>query len=122
MTTAMGSVYIYQAMKPESTTIISGYGASLSYYSICVSLNALLTFMIVARLVWHTRNIGNAMGPSAGGSGVYRAVITMIIESHAPYAIAFVLYIAPWATSSPIQYIFSPILCETQVGVTLVLL
>ena len=119
---ATGIAYIYEAMQPESGSVISQYYASLSYYSICVALNALLTLMIVIRLVLHIRNIRDALGPSAGVGGLYTAIIAMLIESHAPYAIAFLLYIGPWATNSPIQYVFSPILCEMQVSAVLVFL
>ena len=53
---------------------------SIPHYSISISLNVLLTLMIVTRLVLHGRDIRTSMG-IAGIGGLCRAVITMLIES-----------------------------------------
>lgn len=73
--------------------------------------------MIIVRLVLHSRNIRNAIGTSSGPGSLYTAVVTMLVESSALYAITFLLYIVPLATSSYIAYIFSPALGDIQVRV-----
>ena len=114
---ASGIAFIYEACQPGYITDRDSVAesAALSYYSISLSLNVLLTFMIIIRLVLHSRNIRNAMGPEHRASGLYKAVITMLIESCALYAVSFLLFIGPWIVNDFVQYIFWPILAETQV-------
>jgi hypothetical protein len=87
----------------------------IPYYSISLSLNVLLTLMIIARLALHSRNIRNAIGVSSGPGGLYTAIITMLVESSALNAIGYLLSIIPDALDSDITYIFSPLLGHMQV-------
>ena len=91
------------------------FGANVSNTSITVSLNFLLTLMIVTRLVLHGRNVRAATGSPAGLSGLYKTIATMLIESSALYAGASVIYVGLWASDSGVWYAFSPPLCVIQV-------
>ena len=75
--------------------------------------------MIVIRLVRHRRNIRKALGTTTGASGLYDTLITMLVESCALYAVSYILFIAFFNTTSPIQDIFSQILTGTQVRAVL---
>ena len=89
-----------------------------SYLSICLPLTVLLTLMIVIRLVKHIRNVRKLTGASDGSSGLNTAaaaVVTMLIESYALYAVALLLFIAPWAVESVYLYLFARVLCAVQV-------
>ena len=86
----------------------------VSYLSISISLNVLLTLMIVIRLIVHTRTIRNAMGISGIG-GMCNAISTMLIESCALYTVSTLLVIIPLAVDNYVMDIFFPILAETQV-------
>ncbi|KAF9652147.1 hypothetical protein BDM02DRAFT_3183873 [Thelephora ganbajun] len=113
---AMGIMLIYQTSQPDSSiwnSIAINFG--LPYFSISVSLNILLTLMIVTRLVLHSRKILNTMGAPAGAGGLYKAIVTMLIESSALYAVSSILFIGPWGANSHVADIFLPILAETQV-------
>lgn len=116
-TFAMGIMVLYAFSQPGSLywDAVAIYNFSLSYYSISLSLNVLLTLLIVIRVVLHSRKIRNAMGTQATVSGVYKAIITILIESFALYAVSFLLYIATWGANSTLVYVFNPILPETQV-------
>jgi len=106
----MGIMLVYQTSRPDSkiwTSLAVNYG--LGYFSISLSLNILLTLMIVTRLILHTRNI---MGAPAR---VYRAIITMLIESSALYAVNSLLFVGPWGAGNHAADIFLPILAQTQV-------
>ena len=70
--------------------------------------------MIVIRPALHRKNIQNAMGPLYRTGGLYGAVVTMLVESCALYAVNSALYIGPWGAGSHVADIF-PILSETQV-------
>ena len=97
------------------------------YLSISVSLNVLLTLMIVIRLILHGRQIHTATGPAVGISGLYKTVSTMLIESCALFAVSSLVVIGALGvyenTTNEDVYlpgiytvdIFFPILAETQV-------
>jgi hypothetical protein len=87
----------------------------LPYFSISLAINVILTSMIVIRLVLHSRNIRNAMGTQDGASGVYKAIITVLVESSALYTVSFLLFIGPWSSTSYVEYIFFPPLAQVQV-------
>ena len=87
----------------------------IPYLSISVSLNVLLTLMIVIRLVLHGRNVRAATGSQAGIGGLYKTIATMLIESSALYAVISLLVIGPSFTRSIVDEVFYPILVEAQV-------
>ena len=101
---ATAIMYLYQQIVPSSLSGVFG----ISYFSISLSLNVILTLMIVIRLVLHRRNLRKVLGTSDGTSGLYTAIVTMFIESYALYAIAFLLYIVPWALGSHVATLFAP--------------
>lgn len=106
----------YQAAQPYTAirnSAIPDFG--YPYYMISFSLNVILTLMIITRLVLHTRNIRNALGTSGGALGLHKAIITMLVESAALYAVTFLLFIGTWGPSNPAQFIFLPALAEVQV-------
>ena len=114
----MGIMFIYQTSQPNSSlwsSIAINFG--LPYFSISLSLNILLTLLIVTRLILHSRNIRKAMGAPSGANGLYKTIITVLVESSALYAINSLLFVGPWGAKSHVADIFLPILAETQVGV-----
>ena len=114
--TAMGIMLIYQTSQPDSSiwnTVAINFG--IPYFSISLSLNIILTLLIVARLGMHSKNIRSAMGAPAGASGLYETIITVLIESCALYAVTSLLFVAPWGAKSHVADIFLPILAEIQV-------
>ena len=117
--TATGLVLAYQTTKPNNLWYSFTSDLGLPYLSISVSLNVLLTLIIVARLVLHSRSIRHAMGPLVRPSRLYNDIAAILIESSAIYAIASLLLIGLWATKNRALGIFLPILAETQVRTTL---
>ena len=114
----MGIAAVYQRSHPGADeTVVIDIGTS--YFSISLSLNILLTLMVVTRLVLHRRNFRNITGASQRVGGLYMAIITTLIESYALYAIAFMLYVVSWAVEHPIVYIFSQVLGNVQVRAAL---
>lgn len=117
---AMGIAFVYRASQPDSSIwnpLAVSFG--LPYFSISVSLNILLSLMIIIRLVLHNINIRNIMGAPAKTSGLYQAInaiVIMLVESSALYAVTSLLFIGPWSVRSYVGDIFLPILAEIQVG------
>ena len=107
----MGIVGIYQTMQ-----LISSDSAIIPYFSISVSLNILLTLKIVIRLILHTRSVRAVMGKTESG-GMCKAIVMMLTESCALYAVNSLLFIGLWGAQNYAESIFLPILAETQVRV-----
>ena len=105
----MGIMFIYQ-----STELISVNWVYIPYYSISLSLNVLLTLMIVIRLTLYARSIRTPMG-EIGSGGLCRAIITMFIESCAINAMISVLVVGLIGAGSTAFFIFMFILPQTQV-------
>jgi hypothetical protein len=112
----MGITFLYQTSQPNSSVWnATAIDFGLPYFSISLSLNILLTLMIVTRLVLHSRNVRTAMGAPRGAAGLYKAIVTMLIESCTLYAVSSLLFVGPWGAGSHIADIFLPILAESQV-------
>lgn len=114
----MGIVFLYYQISLPTTIPRKALADRFDYpfFAISPSLNILLTLMIVARLILHRRNVQNAMGASASATGrLYNAVVTILVESCAVYAVSFALFLGAWSVHSFVANIFFPIVAETQV-------
>ena len=105
----MGAMMVYQ-----SAQLTSSYWSAIPYFSISISLDLILTLMIVIRLVVYARNTRTAMGITGVG-GLCKAIVTMLIESSIIYAVNSLLFIVPWVTKNYADDIFLPILGQAQV-------
>ena len=95
-------------------TVVLKFG--LPYLSISISLNIILTLMIVIRLLLRNRDIRAAMGSPAEIDRLYKALVTMLIESSALYAVSSFLVIGPWFAGYRDVITFWPVLTHTQVS------
>lgn len=82
-------VFVYQALR--SSILIGNRVISLSFSVISVSLNILLTLMIVIRLIMHKRKTRNAIGTVCKSGGLINTVVTMLIKSCAIPTFTYVL-------------------------------
>ena len=101
---------------PETFTAVRDFG--ISYFSVSLSLNVILTFMIIARIFSHNRGFQKVMGGPFRTAKIYNAVMTTLVESFALYASSFLLFIATWASGKPIQNVFYQFLIAAQVRTT----
>jgi len=123
----MGIVTLYFQYNAYLYFILGFSKFGVVYLSISVSLNVLLTLMIVIRLILHARKIRTATGSLAGISRLYKTISTMFIESCALFTVSSTLvigalaaYLYNWTPNiyiigSIIFEIFFPILAEIQV-------
>jgi len=111
--TAMGVLTIcYATIEGRGLTTI---WSTLLYLSISLSLNIILTLMIVIRLILHSKGVRITTGSPGGISGLYKIISTMLIESSALFAVSSLLVIAPLAAGSLVTRTFYSILAQTQV-------
>jgi hypothetical protein len=93
------------------------------YYSVSVALNVVLTLMIIVRVFWHIRDFQHATGSRATAGGLYKSIVTMLVESCSLYAIALLVCIVLEnvtyhdSSANPAD-IFWPALMEIQVRPT----
>lgn len=114
--TATGVTLVcHESSKSHSYLGSANVNLSGSYYAVAFSLNVLLTLMLGIRLALHSKSIWSTARISSGASGLYKVVITTIIESCLLYTVTFLLFIGGWAAGNPIQFFFFPILAEVQV-------
>jgi len=114
--TGTGILFLYRTLKIDSSpweTIIIHF--SIPYFSVSISLNVLLTLMIITRLVLHNRGTRTSATALAGTGGLYKTIITMLIESSALYAVCSLLVIGTFTFRSSAADLFLPILAEAQV-------
>jgi len=107
------------------TPVVPSFG--VIYLSIPVSLNILLTLMIVVRLVMHGRNLRATTSYSVGISGLYKAASAILIESCALFAVSSLAVVIALSTTRssndpdvywPGSYVVDitfPVLAEIQV-------
>ena len=107
--TATGVMHVYWYSERSGN-----FRAGLPYFFISLLLNVLLTIMIVIRLFLHTRNVRTIMG-GAGSGGLCKAIVTMLIESCALYAVSSLAFIGAWGAGSYVIIILFAILSEIQV-------
>ena len=109
--------FMYQNFQPSSAmgndTLSTRF--DISSQSISLSLDILLTLMIVIRHFLYSKNLQDAMGPLSGPNRLYKALVTIFAESGALYTVSYVLFLGPWAAGSPVTNIFSSALAQIQV-------
>lgn len=97
-----GIMYIFEDSHPLGAYWNGGGAVNFGpiYLSISLSLNVILTFMIVTRLFLHNRVIRNAVGPLSSPSGYTKFANTILIESCALSAVTSLMYIGSWGTGN----------------------
>ena len=112
----MGIELMFEISQPPkiNTWYTDAIDPGLPYFSISIALNLLLTLMIIIRLALHVREIRDAMG-IIGTGGLYKAIVTMLIESCALYTVNQLLFIVTWTAGNVAVNIFLPSLGQTQV-------
>jgi len=112
---ATGIMFLYQCSRPFDSLRHYLFNFGISYYSIAVALNVLLTLMVVVRLFLHNRKVRSALGTQNASSGLYNAIIVMLVESCALYTVTFLLYVGLAAARNTAANVFFPILIQVQV-------
>ena len=115
--TAIGIVFVYEGSRPDSgiflSAVINDFG--FRYYSISFALNVLLTLMIVGRLFILNRRVRKVMNAPVKLSGLYKTIVTALIESYSLYTVTILLFLGLWAAGNPFAGLFFAALIQVQV-------
>lgn len=84
----------------------------LPYFSLSMTLNMLVTVIIIVRLLLARRQIQQVMGSQHGKE--YTGVAAMLVESAAPPALVSIVLIALYARNITAQVLFYPLLPQVQ--------
>ena len=115
---ALSIAFVFRSSRPAVGGLlfpIPYTNYEIPYFSISFALNILLTLMIVIRLFLLHRRIRNAINAPVRVHGLYRVIVTSLIESCALYSVTLVLTIGLWAARSPIWAVFSSVIPLIQV-------
>ena len=110
----MGTLWTLESSHPGLSLYSAlplAYG--IAYFSISLSVNIILTILIVARLLMFRRTL-LAHLPRAH-SGHYLSLATLVIESAALYSIFAVAFLVSYALNSPISQIWLAVAQAAQV-------
>ncbi|KAJ6584721.1 hypothetical protein B0H19DRAFT_1015368 [Mycena capillaripes] len=86
------------------TTVTASF--AVPYFTISLSLNIILTLLIVGKIAYHQRSMTAILGPGHRSSGLYAMVTSMFIESAALYAIDSILLLVTFGLGHPINQIW----------------
>ncbi|KAF8573445.1 hypothetical protein K439DRAFT_1375420 [Ramaria rubella] len=104
---------VFQAAQPTASIWSkSAVVIAIPYWSLSIALNAVVSLLIVCRMLWHRHSIGKTLGPRH--SALYTSVAAMFVESAAMYAITGLVYIICFARNSNVQNLVLGILCQVE--------
>ncbi|TDL25367.1 hypothetical protein BD410DRAFT_717805 [Rickenella mellea] len=109
--TALSILTLFQSARPganlwtHTTTIFA-----IPYWSLSLSVNLLVTLMIVLRIILWRNKVKKTLGPEH--SRTYTSVAAMLIESAAPYSVVGLIYIICYARTSNFQHLVLPVLAQ----------
>jgi len=105
--TAMGIMFGIETCSPEGSGLFGSGTASFAipYFAISLSLNIILTLLIVGKIWFHQREMAKAFGNKNFGR-YYSVIVMMFIESAAMYSIISILVLVTFALGNPINQIW----------------
>ena len=107
-----GIIYLDRISRPSSSPW-GNTAFTLIYGVISLSLNIVLTLMIVIRLYLHRRQITKLLGRRHAAQ--YTSIISMLIESAALLDFMVIFFLVPFAMGNPLANIPLSTLVQVQV-------
>lgn len=87
----------------------------IAYMAVSLSVNTILTLLIIFRILLIRRNLRQALSTH---SQTYTSIIALLIESAALYTIVGLMTVVTCGVGSPIQYALLPMLGQLQVNLS----
>lgn len=111
----MSIMSVFQSSRPDAslwtTTTVQ---FALPYFSISISLNIILTLLLVARLLYMSYSTRKTIGKELAST--YISIASMLVESATPYAITGLIFIITYARKSNVQNLVLPVLSQIMVS------
>jgi len=117
----MGILFLIQLSLPASSPFVtSGINWTLPYLTLSLSLNVIVTIMIVCRLIYYRWSMSKALG--TGHTSQYTSIAAMLVESAAIYTAFGLLFLVPFVLNNALANIFLQTLGEAQIIATLLII
>lgn len=115
---AVGVVFTIQSSTPGSSLYSeTAVSFGLPYFVISLSLNIILTILIIARLLTYRRRINAVMGSEHGRD--YTSLAALIVESAVLYSVFALAFLITYAINNPINQVFIGLVTPVQVSIIL---
>lgn len=109
----MSIMVIFQSSRPNAslwtTTTVQ---FTLPYFTISVSLNIILTLLLVGQLLRMSYGLRKTMGKDHAAT--YISIAAMLLESATPYAVVGLIFIITYARSATATCKISPCPCSAR--------
>lgn len=79
-----------------------------------MSLNVLLTMLLIGRLLYMRHQIKNALGTEQ--AQLYTTIAVMLFESALPYGLISLVFVILYGTGNAAASVFLPLLIQVEVG------
>ncbi|KAL1762037.1 hypothetical protein FB107DRAFT_254543 [Schizophyllum commune] len=107
--TTMSIFLLYQVSQPTESLWLH-VDVGLTYFSLSLAVNLLLTLLIVGRLLSLSNQVTRMLGPQHART--YTSVAALLVESAAPYAVANLIFIVTYGIGSPGSNVVLPVLSQ----------
>ncbi|KAI5836132.1 hypothetical protein K523DRAFT_323529 [Schizophyllum commune Tattone D] len=118
--TTMSIFLLYQVSQPTESLWLH-VDVGLTYFSLSLAVNLLLTLLIVGRLLSLSNQVTRMLGSQHART--YTSVAALLVESAAPYAVANLIFIVTYGIGSPganvVLPVLSQIMCTSSVLIIL---
>lgn len=111
---ALGVLWILQSSQP-SLSLYSAHSLAFgtSYYSISLSVNILLTILIIVRLLIYRKKVMQIL--PAEHTKQYLSIATIIVESASLYSVFALIFLVTYAVGHPVNGVFMVTASASQV-------
>ncbi|KAL1679934.1 hypothetical protein EV122DRAFT_263237 [Schizophyllum commune] len=107
--TTMSIFLLYQVSQPTESLWLH-VDVGLTYFSLSLAVNLLLTLLIVGRLLSLSNQVTRMLGSQHART--YTSVAALLVESAAPYAVANLIFIITYGIGSPGSNVVLPVLSQ----------
>ncbi|CCM06008.1 uncharacterized protein FIBRA_08251 [Fibroporia radiculosa] len=115
---ALGTTLLVQMMGSSPFSFVN---ITLSYYVLSLTLNILVTLLIVGRLLLFRRSITRTLGPLHASSIPYVTISAMLIESASLYSVFALLFLVPFGLNNALANVFIQTVSQVQIVASLLI-
>jgi hypothetical protein len=109
----LGCLASYTSSLPsESIVSLKTVNFNLPFWAVAVTLNMLLTILILSRVLYARNHAMRTLGDQYGAH--YTNAAAIIVESAAPYAALGLIWIVVYGLRNPALYFFLPLLVQVE--------
>ncbi|KIJ56266.1 hypothetical protein M422DRAFT_239480 [Sphaerobolus stellatus SS14] len=117
-TTVLSLVALYESTRPSSTAsrfAPTFMNTVIPSWSLSLVSNLVLSLLIVARLLWHRRNLSKAFGSGTSHATPYSNLAAIFIESAALYVVTSLIHLIMFSRGNDAHFLIFGTLVQVEV-------